>query len=231
MPKQLNNGKVTEALQRAFGFKGRYQPMLDEVIVPVYQISDPVPADEQRLCNGAIYQDPNITTNRSVGPEFINPEESGVLCSVTSVLIGSFKSGAGPPNVVRYDVRFDTAADQVLPGIDTIRNDGNFRDQREATPLPRDRVPACFLLSNNARSSAYDLDTIFAFTTVIADVQLTEMVGAVGAQPRQPVVVLQPGRMFSVRAADSSDAGGAGSFSFGMVVSWLETPIQQQPAS
>ena len=86
MPKQLNNGKITEALQRAFGFKGRYIPMLDEVIVPVYNIADPSPANVTKL--GAA----TTAVGGGLMPELtwtglFNPPRSGVILNVTSAVV------------------------------------------------------------------------------------------------------------------------------------------------
>ena len=82
MPKQLNNGQVSLSLQKAFNFKGRYQPMLDEVIVPVYQIEDPVPSLVQNTYAGSIQ-----IAEGAVGDfariRLTNPAGSGIVLTVT----------------------------------------------------------------------------------------------------------------------------------------------------
>jgi len=130
MPKQINAGRVTSALQRAFGFKGKYTPMLDEVIVPVYTISDPTPALPQRLAFATVTS-PGIldTTLTAPAATLTNPKGSGIIVSLTSLNVG-LEEGGPAPGIVALTilVRFIGGSSFGLPG------NVYFRDQRIQQP-------------------------------------------------------------------------------------------------
>jgi len=222
MPKQLNNGKVTQALQRTFGFKGRYNPMLDEVIVPVYQISDPQPAAPQRLAIGSIEQDaPGVGT--AISPQFFNPVGSGIIASVTGVQIGASKD-TGPGISVPYGVQFMEENLLYLAGPDVLIKRTFFRDQRQSPQTTAGKLALCTLRSNRNLGSIV-ASNVFARAIIQTGNNFAEMVPATGGEVRQPVLVLQPGRGFIVRTQDATLANAVTVFA--MNVQWLEVPILQ----
>jgi len=75
MPKQINTPTAGRRLVKLFNLKGRYQPVLDEVVVPVVDVSpetDMRPATANAAVSGAagergiawIQNDPFLTSNR-----------------------------------------------------------------------------------------------------------------------------------------------------------------------
>jgi len=228
VPIKIQTGKVTEALQRAFGFKGKYTPMLDEIVVPVYQVSDPVPAASQKLCVGTIKVDVFPAGTESAGVQFSNPKNSGVLASVTAVTLAVTK-GVGPGTVLLYDVRFDTTGAEFAPGAFVTEQQGHFRDQRESQPGARSQRALCKLLGQGDNIiNGFSDATTFTHVTIKSDETFAEMVSGLAAGARQNLMVLPPGKLFTIQAADVLSADGLPLL---MNVVWLETPIGQQPAA
>lgn len=52
MPKQINTYQVGQSLVKKFGLKGRFQPVLDEVIVPVVTVGETLPEDIRLAITG-----------------------------------------------------------------------------------------------------------------------------------------------------------------------------------
>jgi len=200
MPKQIQTGHVTQSLQRAFGFKGQFKPMLDELIVPVYVIADPTPAQVQRLCAG---------TRGAIVPtdldrpfvQLFNPPDSGVLASVTSVIASSD---------VKHQLNvafFDT------PGVQV--GTAHFRDRRNQGN------PSCEL--RNTETETTNQGDIIAVLQVDGTLSQTSSWVATPADPRQPLSVLPPGRglIVQLRSTIASVAGDNMRVNF----RWLEVPI------
>jgi len=201
MPKQLNNGQITQALQRAFGFKGRYIPMLDEVIVPVYNIQDPSPAAVTRLCIGTIAVATNTDPFRSF-VQLFNPPGSGHLLNVTSAQVtGEVKFDL---NILYHD----------LPGA-VLGSDTVFRDRRNRG------LPAAQIFLD---------DTTPPVGQKIASLQVDGALSqsaswlTQGADPRQPLTVLEPGQGVIVQ---DNNAAVTGADSFSVSFRWLEIPLSQ----
>jgi len=199
MPKQLNNGQITQALQRAFGFKGRYIPLLDEVIVPVYNIQDPSPAAVTRLCIGVSAVAVSGPLNAFV--QLFNPLGSGHLVNVTAAqLTGTVK--------LDIQIRYFDSPGAVLT-IDTV-----FRDRRNRG------LPAAQIFID---------DTQGIVGQKIAELQVDGTLSQSAswvtqtADPRQPLTVLEPGQ--GVILQDS--IGVAGGDSFSVSFRWLEIPLTQ----
>jgi len=226
MPKQLNNGNVTAALQRAFGFKGRYRPMLDEVIVPVYQIADPVPAAPQALCIGTNV-DSGAGALEFVVFQFFNPTGSGVVAQMSSVAFGVLGPGDPPiPEVfIRMQMRFITEKQKMdLTSPSVQFNNGFFRDQRAAiTALSESNRPLCQLISDSARTTSIPGADRAAFTLIKTDDTLAELVQTFGGDIRQPAIVLPPGRGIEIAPATAN----ANDTALGMVCTWLEVAESQ----
>jgi len=201
MPKQLNNGRVTQALQRAFGFKGRYIPMLDEVIVPVYAIEDPAPADPSRLCSGTFAALSSAIPDILPEVQLFNPLGSGVICNVTNVVaLGSTK----------FDISVRFEDDPFI-----VTTPSFFRDRRLAGG------PAC-IIGNRETEIVGTGDT----TAVLqVDGALTQSASwESGANdPRQPLTVLAPGRGLKLQMRLFVDAA-----ELRVNWRWLEIPITEQ---
>jgi len=203
LPKQLNNGAITAALQRAFGFKGRYIPMLDEVIVPVYIIADPSPAQQTRLCVMQSEASQDATTSIFPAVQLFNPVGSGVLCNVTNVItIANIKTDIN----VSYT---DTPSPALVAPSE-------FRDRRFSGN------PACQVRRDQVATGL--LGTLV--TTFQVDGTLTQQGSweADTSDPRQPLTVLGPGQGVLVQTATApavDDDGIRVSFQ------WLEIPLTE----
>jgi len=206
MPKQLNNGKVTQALQRAFGFKGRYIPMLDEVIVPVYQISDPLPAEPGRTFICSFDESPNI--GETIRYRFVNPLGSGVNIQLTSLSLGS----GTPIQPAQAKVFFvDLFFSPSLDPLTTLRQTFN-RDQREG-------VQAAAQFSGESLVTP-SVHTQFTQVIIKPDGVTSELAAAPSAQTRQPLLVLAPGTGFDAE----STGGEAPDITLIINIQWLEVP-------
>jgi len=174
MPKQLNNGQITQALQRAFGFKGRYIPMLDEVIVPVYNIADPSPAQVTRLVAGTLTEtaddDPAL---QQILVQVRNPAGSGVTLNVTDFVVQS--------NIKQtVHIAFFDGGASIIP--DSVF----FRDRRNSG------LPAALMArTQNQVSSVGD---VVAQVEVDGTLSQTASWETAASDPRQPLAVLSPGR-------------------------------------
>jgi len=79
MPKQINTYTFGSALVKKFGLKGRFQPVLDEVIVPVTLVDE---SEAGQLAIGNILGAASGAGNQHL-MRFQNPEGSGVLAVIT----------------------------------------------------------------------------------------------------------------------------------------------------
>lgn len=87
MPKQINTYKIGQSLVRMFGLKGRYQPVLDETIVPVVLVGEQPTPDAiagfgSQICAAAGVGNQNVVI-------FSNPTGSGRLVIVDQVTIST----------------------------------------------------------------------------------------------------------------------------------------------
>jgi len=205
VPLPIQVGSVTQALQRAFGFKGRYTPMLDEVIVPVYMVSDPSPAGQTRICAGTFQAvAPNVSDLPAV--QLFNPAGSGVIVNATTVIVSAIQK---QEMVIAY---FDTP-------LATEGFDVRFRDRR-ITGLPSAKLfrEVDLLASIGGIVAVLQVDGTLAQTAAwVGDTQ----------DPRQPLTVLAPGQGLIVQTSS-----GVLAVSDNVRVNWrwLEIPItEQQP--
>jgi len=200
MPKQLNNGAITQALQRAFGFKGRYIPMLDEVIVPVYVIADPSPAAITRLAAGTVVSTPGGVGSRAT-IELFNPVGSGVV-----VVVSNWTATADVK--AKLDISFLDGSIG-LPPLTTLA----FRDRRVGG------VPAAEILDNpqsqlqGTQVAALEVDGALAQTASWE---------AAAGDPRQPLVVLGEGQGIVMQNDDDQLA-----IVISANMRWLEIPITE----
>jgi len=181
MPKNLNNAKITQRLVEAFQLKGRYIPMLDEVIVPTYVIDDPAPAEPNRLCAGTVRRD-------GVSAPLIiihNPVGSQILVVLTSVIAEASKLvAAGQAQL------FLITGSLIGANIFNDNSDNNskaFRDTRITLAGPQ-----AALLADAGGSGGVQ---IFERSVLVSDTTeplLFDMVSSPVQGPRQPPIVLAP---------------------------------------
>jgi len=180
VPKQLNSGAITQALQRAFGFKGRYIPMLDEVIVPVYVIADPSPASQTKLCAATTSVSTDAANFGII--QLFNPLGSGNVVNVTNVVVSSSVKEA--LNIVFFDG--GDAFDQ-RPNI-------HFRDRRNpgepSTVIRREAVVAT------------PVGDLVATVEVDGALSQTASWESQSGDPRQPLAVLPEGTGLAVQQFD-----------------------------
>jgi len=211
MPKQLNNGQVTQALQRAFGFKGRYIPSLDEVIVPVYVIADPSPAAATKLAAGTVTVVVSVggLGDRPWGGIF-NVIGSGNVLNVTNVVI---LSEIKQPLVIRL---FDDPDD-----IGTERPDVQFRDRRNGGK------PTAIVKRFDDTTAVGDQGLLIAQLEVDGSLSQTASWETQSGDPRQPLAVLPEGRGLIVQTSDNQ----TGPYNFRINFRWLEVPrTETRPA-
>jgi len=223
VPLPIQVGSVTQALQRAFGFKGRYTPMLDEVIVPVWVVQDPAPAVITRLYSCA----PNIAMSGAdnfVHVILSNPAGSGVLGVVNSVdLQVTGDGGVALTKPTPIDLHIRITDDP--PSATGFKFPGTFRDTRLG-PAPsilegiadRDLVP-----------NPGPVLATFLFPAGVAGLLPITFKGE-STDPRQPLVVLAPGSYLEATNQDQG-SGGAVEPEIRATFQWLEVPITEQAPS
>lgn len=220
MPKILNNGRLTENMQRAFGFKGRYRPLLDEVIVPVYQIADPLPSNPPRTAMGTVTTGQPSGAGLTPGVKFINPVASGVNVQLTSINVGSTDLiNPAPPATSRV-----VGAGLFLTNTTPFEEDGQ-------TPTWRDRrvagVPVCNLSFSNQQTPL--LPNVYLLTTFVrTSLETAELIDSGGEIARQPLLVLDPGQAFAITLYGAA-AEGTGGLPLTVNFLWAEVPINQGP--
>jgi len=225
MPKNINNGRVTSALQRAFGFKGRYMPLLDEVIVPVYQISDPNPSSPSKLCVGFHEEQPAATPlTESPFLFFNNPANSGILATVSQVSVGTFAALPGPVKTVKVALTFGRDFGGSPPSVGNTR----FRDLRNTSgkggnSLPE--LPACRI--QGGPDPYKPVTEIVAEVFVKTDEMLREMISSPTSGVRQPGVVLPPDAGLQFSFSLPKNVGDTDDLPLQFNISWLETPLYQ----
>jgi len=198
VPLPIQIGSVTQALQRAFGFKGRYTPMLDEIIVPVYIITDPSPAGPTRLCSGTVEAGALIDTPTM---QILNPAGSGVIVNVTTLTVSALEK---QPIFIAFD-------DSIL---DDLIDRNFFRDRRIGG------IPAAQLRKTDEQVAP--VANITAVLEVDGALSQTASWVADASDPRQPLAVLGPGQAVSVQG------GIVAPSNIRMNVRWIEIPITEQ---
>jgi len=209
MPKQINAGKLTQALQRAFGFKGRYVPMLDEVVVPVYVIEDPAPAAVTRLCAGSRSFSPLIDADLAY-VQLRNPVNSGVIINLTSVVVIALTA-------VKQDVEIRvTEVEAPEAG-----NNSHFRDLRNSGPGLARKPSGDIRRDTQPGATVGDLLAIIQIDGALAQTAAWQ---SSGGDPRQPLAILPPGTALLTQIQATALMGD----SFVTNFRWLEIPITEQ---
>jgi len=183
MPLPIQVGSVTQALQRAFGFKGRYTPLLDEVIVPVYVIADPSPASRTKLCAATMDVTNGNDANSAGMVQLFNPPGSGNIVNVTNVVArGDQKFGI---RVIFFD-----GGDGFAPGPDI-----HFRDRRNLG------LPSSIIRREDDNAGVGLLGSLVARIDVDGTLTQASAWAAAQADPRQPLAVLPEGRGLALQFA------------------------------
>jgi len=209
---------VTQALQRAFGFKGRYTPMLDEVIVPVYVVQDPAPAVLTRLAAASVSQAASTNIGDFQHVRLWNPPDSGVLGVVNLVRVqvsDNFDDVTTKPHTILAALENTnvTPAGSVAVAV--------FRDTRF-----KSQVPALEIIA--------DIDQSITTAEVFAQIlfpggfqgQPAQTIKVDSADPRQPLVLLEPGSFMEVSTGLAGGAEPEPRLRVNM--QWLEVPITEQ---
>jgi len=218
MPKSLNNGRITESLQRAFQFKGRYQPVLDEVIVPVYQIADPAPRADTPTCVGNVGAAGAILGTDV--PSFIigNSEGSGVLVVITAASIGVKPVPASPTLTIQFRwTGFSSEATPPFPILSVGRR--FFRDRRQVNNFGTDDVLPKLFIGSGDRAVFGD-QFVWLRVIVKSDEIVAEVAAASQAPPREPIALLPPGAGIILQTDDIADQ----LIPTFLNVQWLEVP-------
>jgi len=207
VPKAINNGNVTNSLLKAFNFKGRYTPMLDDVIVPVYQIADPVPAAPGNTFGGSIFADVVPLLEAPIF-RLRNPPNSGVLMSVSQASTGYGETPVGQTkaNLVVVEVQQNPGILAGASGVPIARDTRNNVQSRAS------------LTSTTAVPAPATATSLVKFAVKTDGVILELVMGsAIGA--RQPLVVLEPNTALDIRFTIAEALGAIANFS------WLEVPV------
>jgi len=170
MPVKIQIGAVTQALQRAFGFKGRYTPLLDEMIVPVYVIADPSPAQVTRLAGGT---SETLANSNDQVLQLFNPPGSGTVINLTNA-------------IVLGDVKFAFHIALLDFPVPNVSAPSFFRDTRNVG------TPVGLLLSETNQVGL--IGDRLATGQVDGAFSQSAAWEASASDPRQPLVVLEPGK-------------------------------------
>jgi len=213
MPKALQNPKITQRLVKAFDLKGRYLPMLDEVVVPVYIIEDPGPAEPNRLAGGT----GEIQAALEPVGQLFNPAGSGVLIVVTSANATAFKTG-GTVLIFPAPVSLSTVQ---MPDSG-IQRSTEWRDTRlrlsvSASPLGEITMGTRTTLPAGTRR-------IFQRTIELGgpDLSDVEIIESPFSGPRQPPIVLSPGNGLNL---EMQSGGSMPTLSLTVNYVWEEIPL------
>jgi len=216
MPKQLNNGRVTQSLQSAFNFKGRYIPMLDEVIVPVYQIADPVPSEPALSYGLRTILTPPIFAGGFSRIRYRNPPGSGVLMVVTGVSIGAIKVAPAPATAESEITLFLISAAASSIDFANIQPSGTKRDTRNLTDSK------IIISEGESNSVATSQSNTLAMALVVTELGFTELTGASATLERQPPVTVGPGFSLDLLASGADAEGPTPALTFINNISWSE---------
>jgi len=187
MPKNLNNAKITQRLVEAFQLKGRYIPMLDEVIVPTYVIDDPAPAEPNRLAAGTVRRD-------GVSQPLLiihNPLGSQVLVVITNVVVETSKFVGAPQGGL-----FIITGDIIQANVFNDNSDNNskaFRDTRVTLSGPQ----AALLGDSGGSGGVQIFERSVVLDPGVSPLQF-DVISSPVQGPRQPPIVLAPNTGFAV---------------------------------
>jgi len=192
MPKLLQNPKVTQALVKAFDLKGRYSPSLDEIVVPVYVLQDPAPAEPNRLAVG--FGKLQGVAGPSV--QLFNPVNSGNMLMVNQVLMDAFKPSVPDLNFT-IELQFSGSPLPDNPGVRAIE----FRDRR----LGNDKPVAQIFSQNTTFPTGQFFIQRNGFLPQGPGLEEIDVLASPFIGVRQPPIVLPPGQGVSLTAVTVVD--------------------------
>lgn len=211
MPVQIQTPSITQSLARTFGFKGSYNPVLDEVVVPVHVLPDPSPARPRKLAIAyAEFAAAGVNTPQI---QLRNPIDSGVILNVTR-MAGTIIHAAGGAKVAQ--IRLNTAEpDSGVPSQKT------WRDGRLARGVASGSKPVGTLYRGGVPAVPGAPLAVMWFP----DLQIGTQ--GVWQHPETPLWVLQRGGDLTFTASD----GIGGLLSTGDIMSiglfWEEVPLKE----
>jgi hypothetical protein len=88
VPKQINTYTFGQALVKRFGLKGRFQPVLDETIVPVTLVDEAI----ERRPAFAGFEAPAVAGEYS-SFQLLNPNDSGIVVRVEQIWVSAAAFG------------------------------------------------------------------------------------------------------------------------------------------
>jgi len=214
MPKRINTAQFTQALQRAFGFKGRYIPMLDELITPVYVLQDPAPSYATKIASGASTA-LEVLTGDFVHNSLANPPGSGIIVVLTGL---SFQANLEDDKQIILPMEIVVTIQSKAQPANATSN-GRWRDRRI------EGIPAARLSSVTDTSGpvfpAMDR-VVFASGPAGA---LPAILQVITADPRQPIAVLPANSFLSTDSNTAADAASKNRLRTNF--HWLEIPESQ----
>jgi len=218
MPLPIQTGKVTEALLRAFGVKGRYTPMLDETIVPVYVVQDPAPANPIRLFAAhAVDDNTSGGAGNFIHIRLYNPKDSGVIGVVNTIAIQMYEFG-GAALLNPAFVQGSTTRNNDLPS--GVVNQSVPRDTRLGSD------PGSLVVVENVNAFAATSPTwAELFFPKGVSGSLVQHLQAQSNDPRQPIQVLEPGALLEVATRDATQMTDNTTMSVNF--QWLEIPLTE----
>lgn len=192
MPVTLNNAAVTRALQRVFGFKGRFNPVLDEVVVPVYSLTDSTPQAPQPNAGGQVISPPAGAGSIPVNI-LLNPAGSGLTVTVEAVSAGIANGGplVGTAPEVIFAFIQDTPAAALTLGGARWRDD-RFRAQVDGEPIAQ--------VGTFTRPSPVT-PTAMLFAGVLLSTDASRALAQASLE-RQPIAVLPEGKGLAITFRD-----------------------------
>jgi len=214
MPKQLNNPKISQALVEAFGLKGRYAPMLDEVLVPVYIIEDPAPAEPNKIATGFSRVDGEVNPSH----QLFNPAGSGVMLVVNAASLTIITSSGGAAQAF---VNLQLNGTGVRFPDDATANASQWRDLR-INKIISTRNPSAEVLATHTILPG----GVLVNQTIIeigggAGANDLDVLGTFPSSPRQPAFVIPPGEGASIAIVS-----GAATVDVSIMnVRWEEIPL------
>jgi len=191
--------------------------MLDEVIVPVYQIDDPAPADPSLTYSARFPMAQAISAGDFPRLRFRVPLGSGVIMVLTGVTVGAFKVGV-PPGVE------PVAVTSFLTDIGTGLAD--FSNILPSTPRDtRNSQAARVVVSTDPSGLAQStITTTLGMAVLVTQLGFTELTSGPGNFPRQPPTVVKENHAFELLASGADVEGSTSAVTLVANVAWIEIP-------
>ncbi len=215
MPKAINNPRITASMQKAFNFKGKYIPMLDEVVVPVYQIDDPVPALPAKTFAGRFIVPGATSAGNFPQIIFNNPAGTGTLMMITQVSFGLTDSIPQP--LAGEDFKYTAIIAGATTPTANVPTAPVNRDTRNAGK-------SVIQISTGETSASADGFAALAQAILNSTTGVSSLVGGPGpGLPRNPPIIIRPDRQLKMLASGALADGATALKSF-VNLAWTEIP-------